>query len=167
MICSLLNVTIINVRLFKLNVIIEVNYYILTISIIINKIMQKIIVTGGLGFIGSNLIELLIHKKFKVINVDKVTYSSNFYNTKEYKKNPNYIFIKCDLNNKNKLSKIIFKYKPIGIFNLAAETHVDRSIDGPESFIRSNILGVFNLLEIFRKYSKTNKKTKLIHISTD
>ena len=129
--------------------------------------MKNIIITGGLGFIGSNLIQLLIYKKFKVINIDKVTYSSNFYNTKEYKNNPNYKFIKCDLNNKNKLSKIIFKYKPIGIFNLAAETHVDRSIDGPESFIRSNILGVFNLLEIFRKYSITNKKTKLIHISTD
>jgi dTDP-glucose 4,6-dehydratase len=129
--------------------------------------MRKIIVTGGLGFIGSNLIELLIYKKFKVINIDKVTYSSNFYNTKEYKKSSNYKFIKCDLNDKNKLSKIIFKYKPVCIFNLAAETHVDRSIDGPKSFINSNILGVFNLLEVFRKYSKKNKKTKLIHISTD
>jgi len=129
--------------------------------------MQKIIVTGGLGFIGSNLIELLILKKFKVINIDKVTYSSNFYNTKEYLGNSNYEFIKCDLNNKNKLNKIIFKHKPIGIFNLAAETHVDRSIDSPKSFIDSNFVGVFNLLEIFRRYSISNKKTKLIHISTD
>jgi len=129
--------------------------------------MKNIIVTGGLGFIGSNLIELLIHKKYKVINIDKVTYSSNFYNTNEYLKNSKYKFIKCDLNNKNKLSKIIFKHKPIGIFNLAAETHVDRSIDSPESFINSNIVGVFNLLEIFKKYSKSNKKAKLIHISTD
>ena len=129
--------------------------------------MQKIIVTGGLGFIGSNLIKLLILKKFKVINIDKVTYSSNFYNTKEYLKNSNYEFIKCDLNNKNKLNKIIYKYKPIGIFNLAAETHVDRSIDNPKSFINSNIVGVFNLLEIFKNYSKKNKKVRLIHISTD
>ena len=129
--------------------------------------MRKIIVTGGLGFIGSNLIELLIDKKFEVINLDKVTYSSNFYNTKDFTKSSKYKFIKCDLNNKNKLSKVIFKYKPICIFNLAAETHVDRSIDGPESFIKSNILGVFNLLEIFKKFSKINKKTKLIHISTD
>jgi dTDP-glucose 4,6-dehydratase len=129
--------------------------------------MKNIIVTGGLGFIGSNLIELLIHKKFKVINMDKVTYSSNFYNTNEYLNSSNYKFIKCDLNNKNKLSKIIFKHKPIAIFNLAAETHVDRSIDSPESFINSNIVGVFNLLEIFKKYSKSNKKAKLIHISTD
>jgi len=129
--------------------------------------MHKIIVTGGLGFIGSNLIELLINKNFNVINIDKVTYSSNFYNTREYVKNKNYKFIKCDLNDKSKLNKIIFKYKPIGIFNLAAETHVDRSIDGPEGFINSNIIGVFNLLEIFKKYSKKNKKCKLIHISTD
>ena len=129
--------------------------------------MHKIIVTGGLGFIGSNLIELLLNKKFKVINIDKVTYSSNFYNTKDYLKNKNYRFIKCDLNNKAKLKKIIFKNKPNGIFNLAAETHVDRSIDGPEAFIQSNILGVFNLLEVFREYSKQDKKSKLIHISTD
>ena len=129
--------------------------------------MRKIIVTGGLGFIGSNLIELLINKKFEVINLDKVTYSSNFYNTKGFTNSSKYRFIKCDLNDKNKLSKVIFRYKPICIFNLAAETHVDRSIDGPESFIKSNILGVFNLLEIFKKFSKINKKTKLIHISTD
>ncbi len=129
--------------------------------------MHKIIVTGGLGFIGSNLIELLLSKKFKIINIDKVTYSSNFYNTRDFKKNPNYKFIKCDLNDKTKLNKIIFTHKPIGIFNLAAETHVDRSIDEPESFINSNIVGVFNLLEIFKRYSKINKKTRLIHISTD
>jgi dTDP-glucose 4,6-dehydratase len=129
--------------------------------------MKKIIVTGGLGFIGSNLIELLLKKNFNVINIDKVTYSSNFYNTQDFSKNTRYRFIKCDLNNKSKLNKIIFKYKPICIFNLAAETHVDRSIDGPESFIKSNILGVFNLLEIFRKFSKKNIKTRLIHISTD
>ena len=129
--------------------------------------MKRIIITGGLGFIGSNLIQLLLKKKFNVINVDKVTYSSNFYNTREFLNNPNYKFLKCDLNNKSKLNKIIFKSKPICIFNLAAETHVDRSIDGPDEFIKSNILGVFNLLEIFKKYSKKNKKTRLIHISTD
>ena len=128
--------------------------------------MKKVIVTGGLGFIGSNLIELLLEKKYKVINIDKNTYSSNFYNVKEFKKNKNYSFIKCDIANR-KLAKIINKHKPIGIFNLAAETHVDRSIDGPESFIQSNIIGVFNILEIFRKFSVKNKKSRLIHISTD
>jgi len=127
--------------------------------------MKKIIVTGGLGFIGSNLIELLLKKKYFVINVDKVTYSSNFYNTREYVKNKNYKFIKIDIANKN-LKKIIFKYKPACIFNLAAETHVDRSIDKPDDFIKSNIVGVYNLLECFREFSKKHK-TKLVHISTD
>ena len=129
--------------------------------------MQKIIVTGGLGFIGSNLIKLLIKKNYFIINIDKVNYASNFYNTKDFSKNKNYIFIRLDINNKTKLMKIFKKYKPVAIFNLAAETHVDRSIDGPAEFIRSNIVGVFNLLESFREYTKKNKNTKLIHISTD
>jgi len=128
--------------------------------------MKKIIVTGGLGFIGSNLIELLLKKNYFIINVDKVTYSSNFYNTKTFKNNKKYKFIKCDINSK-KIEQIFIKYKPVGIFNLAAETHVDRSIDSPKSFIDSNILGVYNILEIFRRFSKKNKKTKLVHISTD
>ena len=127
---------------------------------------KKIIVTGGLGFIGSNLIEMLIKKQFYVINIDNVSYSSNFYNVKMYS-NKNYKFIKCDINNKNQLINIFNKYKPVGIFNLAAETHVDRSIDNPKVFIDSNIYGVFNLLEALRFYLKKNIKTKLIHISTD
>jgi dTDP-glucose 4,6-dehydratase len=129
--------------------------------------MKKIIVTGGLGFIGSNLIELLIKKKFNVLNIDNKSYSSNVYNTKSYYKSPNYKFIKCDLNNKSKLIEIIFKFKPTCIFNLAAETHVDRSIDAPENFVKSNILGVFILLEVFKKYYNKNRKTRLVHISTD
>ena len=127
--------------------------------------MKKIIVTGGLGFIGSNLIDLLISKNYYVINIDKVTYSSNFYNIREYKNSKNYKFLKCDIKDK-KIRNILFKYKPAAIFNLAAETHVDRSIDSPESFIQSNIVGVFNLLECFKKFSKSHK-SKLIHISTD
>ena len=127
--------------------------------------MKKVIVTGGLGFIGSNLIELLLKKKFFVINIDKITYSSNFYNTQEYKKSKNYRFIKCDIKDK-KIKHILIKYKPNCIFNLAAETHVDRSIDNPHDFIQSNIVGVYNLLECFKNFS--NKfKSKLIHISTD
>jgi len=129
--------------------------------------MNKIVVTGGLGFIGSNLIDLLIKNGFFVLNIDKVSYASNFYNTLNFKNNKNYKYLKLNINNKNKLIKIFAKYKPIGIFNLAAETHVDRSIDSPDQFINSNILGTFNLLEAFRKYSKKNKKSKLIHISTD
>ena len=127
--------------------------------------MKKIIVTGGLGFIGSNLIDLLLKKNYKVLNIDKITYSSNFYNTKEFSKSRNYKFIKCDINNK-KIYNILKKYKPICVYNLAAETHVDRSIDNPDNFIRSNIVGVFNLLECFKKFTK-KLKIKLIHISTD
>jgi len=127
--------------------------------------MKKIIVTGGLGFIGSNLIELLIKKNYFVINIDKITYSSNFYNTKDFVKLNNYKFIKLDIKNK-KIKDIFLKYKPIAIFNLAAETHVDRSIDNPNIFIQSNIVGVYNLLESFKVFSRKNK-SKLIHISTD
>ena len=127
--------------------------------------MKKIIVTGGLGFIGSNLIELLLNKNYSVLNIDKVTYSSNFYNVKDFENSKKYKFIKLDINDKN-LIKIFNTYKPSGIFNLAAETHVDRSIDNPKNFIKSNIVGVYNLLECFKEYSK-KYKSKLVHISTD
>ena len=123
--------------------------------------MQKIIVTGGLGFIGSNLINIL-QKKYFIINIDKVSYASNHNNIDPYIKN--YKFYKQDINNKIFIQNILKKYKPSIIFNLAAETHVDRSIDGPSSFIESNIIGVFNLLEAIRGY---NNQIKLIHVSTD
>ena len=126
--------------------------------------MKKIVVTGGSGFIGSNLIKFLLKKKYFVINIDCLKYSANPYNTKNLNKNKNYVFFKLDLNNKNKIVKILKKYKPEGIFNLAAETHVDRSIDNPYNFIHSNILGTYNLLESILKYKK---KIKLVHISTD
>ena len=129
--------------------------------------MKKIIVTGGLGFIGSNLIKLLIKKNYYVINVDKVNYASNFYNTKDFSNKKNYKFVRLDINNRFKLKKILKFHKPIAIFNLAAETHVDRSIDSPKNFIESNIFGVFNLLEVFREFTKKKIKSKLIHISTD
>ena len=114
--------------------------------------MKKIIVTGGSGFIGSNLVNFLIKKKYFVINIDKLTYSSNKLET-NYRNKKNYKFIKLDINNK-KLTKIIQKYKPSAIFNLAAETHVDRSIDKPKNFIHTNIYGIFNLLESLRFLNK-------------
>ena len=126
---------------------------------------KNIIVTGGLGFIGSNLIELLLKKKYTVLNIDKITYSSNFYNVKNFKFLKNYKFIKCDIGDK-KIKNILFKFKPKCIFNLAAETHVDRSIDDPKKFINTNIVGVYNLLENFKEFTK-KYNSKLIHISTD
>jgi dTDP-glucose 4,6-dehydratase len=129
--------------------------------------MHTILVTGGLGFIGSNLIRILLKKNYRVINVDKISYASNFYNTKEFSKNKKYSFIKSNIQNKKKIDYLFKKFRPTGIFNLAAETHVDRSIDGPKSFIDSNIYGTYNILECFKRYSKINTKAKLIHISTD
>jgi dTDP-glucose 4,6-dehydratase len=130
--------------------------------------MKKVIVTGGSGFIGSNLIKYLLKKKYFVINIDKLSYSAQPLNVKSILRNKNYIFFKTDINNRNKLIKIFNKYKPDGIFNLAAETHVDRSIDKPDNFIKSNFLGVYNLLESISYYEKKNKKKiKLVHVSTD
>ena len=124
--------------------------------------MKTVIVTGGLGFIGSNLIKILNKKKYFVINVDKATYASNFKNIPINIKN--YQFYKQDINNKNFLKKILQTYKPSIIFNLAAETHVDRSIENPSNFINTNILGVFNILEALREHKQN---TKLVHVSTD
>ncbi len=130
--------------------------------------MEKIIVTGGSGFIGSNLVKYLLKQKYFVINIDKLSYSAHPLNVKKFLKNKNYIFFKTDLNNRNKLIEIFNKYKPVGVFNLAAETHVDRSIDAPNNFIKSNFLGVYNLLEAILFYERKNKKKiKLVHVSTD
>ena len=97
-----------------------------------------------------------------------MSYSSNPYNLKQINKNRRYKFIKQDINNKKEIYKILNKFKPVCIFNLAAETHVDRSIDSPENFIKSNIVGVYSLLEAINKYLKKNKKKmKLVHVSTD
>ena len=124
--------------------------------------MKTIFVTGGLGFIGSNLINILSKKKYFIINIDKVNYASNFNNIRNNIKN--YRFYQRDINDQNFIKTILNKYNPSLIFNVAAETHVDRSIDSPKQFIDSNIFGVFNLLEAIRKFKK---EIKLIHVSTD
>ncbi len=125
--------------------------------------MKRFIVTGGCGFIGSNLIHLLIKKNCKVLNIDSLSYAAQKYNLKDVKKS-NYTFVKADINNKKKILQILKKFRPIGIFNLAADTHVDRSIDDSFNFIKNNILGVYNLLEAIKDYKK---KVRLVHISTD
>ena len=128
--------------------------------------MKTAIVTGGLGFIGSNLIKTLIKNNYFIINIDRVAYSSNFKNIPCDIKN--YKFYKLDINQQDKFKDILKKYHPNKIFNLAAETHVDRSIENPKNFIKSNILGVFSILESLKTYKKfSKKKIKLIHISTD
>ena len=130
--------------------------------------MKKFIVTGGSGFIGSNLVKFLLSKNYFVINIDKLSYSANPYNLKQVIGNKNYRFFKQDINNQTQIFDILKRFKPDGIFNLAAETHVDRSIDDPKNFINNNILGVYNLLEALNMYAKKNKKKiKLIHVSTD
>ena len=125
--------------------------------------MKRFIVTGGCGFIGSNLIHLLIKKNCKVLNIDSLSYAAQKYNLKDVKKS-NYTFVKADINNKKKILQILKEFRPIGIFNLAADTHVDRSIDNSFNFIKNNILGVYNLLEAIKMQ---NKKIRLVHISTD
>jgi dTDP-glucose 4,6-dehydratase len=135
--------------------------------------MKKYLITGGAGFIGSSLIRnLLCNYDCEVLNIDKLTYAGNLESLVEIENNSSYIFKKVDISNKDKLEAIFFDYQPDYIMHLAAESHVDRSIDSPEVFLITNILGTFNMLEVTRKYfysldGQKAENFRFHHISTD
>jgi dTDP-glucose 4,6-dehydratase len=125
---------------------------------------MKILVTGGLGFIGSNLIRYMLkeHKDFEVINLDKMSIGSNERNLRDLEEDERYRFIKGDILDFGLVSELIKKVD--AVINLAAETHVDRSIANPRSFLESNTIGTFNILEAARIY---NPRIRILHMSTD
>ena len=118
---------------------------------------MKILVTGGSGFIGSNLVRLLVEEKgCEVINLDKLTYAGNAESLADLEGNPNYHFEKVDISALSpQLSDLFHKHQPDAVMHLAAESHVDRSIDGPGEFIQTNIVGTFNLLQASLAYWKS------------
>ena len=131
--------------------------------------MKNVLVTGGCGFIGSNFVKILLDNDtdyFPII-LDSLTYAGNKENLDNIK-NDNYEFIKGNICDESLVNNLFIKYNFEGIFHFAAESHVDRSIDGPKEFINTNIIGTYNLLEISRKYfSKQSSNFRFIHISTD
>jgi dTDP-glucose 4,6-dehydratase len=134
---------------------------------------MKILITGGAGFIGSALIRYLInHTEHAVINVDKLTYAGNLDSLADIENNSRYHFEQIDICNRDGIDRLLTHYQPDAIMHLAAESHVDRSIDGPAEFIETNIIGTYTLLEAARSYWSslpTDKKNtfRFHHISTD
>ena len=134
---------------------------------------MSILVTGAAGFIGSNFVLNWLEKnKEKVIAFDKLTYAGNLENLKSVEKKSNYEFVKGDISDSNLVADLLKKYQPRAIINFAAESHVDRSIHGPDDFIQTNIIGTYKLLEEARSFfnilSEDNKKQfRFLHVSTD
>lgn len=134
---------------------------------------MRIIVTGGAGFIGSAVCRLLIRKgNCKVLNLDKLTYAADLRSLNSISENPNYSFTKEDICNGPQIAKLFETFQPTAVIHLAAESHVDRSIDGPAEFMKTNILGTFSLLEAARAYfyglnAVERSQFRFVHVSTD
>ncbi|AWW34034.1 dTDP-glucose 4,6-dehydratase [Mannheimia varigena] len=134
---------------------------------------MKILVTGGAGFIGSAVVRYIInHTQDTVINVDKLTYAGNLESLASVENDPRYHFEQVDICASGQIAAVFCKYQPDVVMHLAAESHVDRSIDGPAAFIETNIIGTYTLLEVARHYwgklpSEKKAKFRFHHISTD
>lgn len=132
-----------------------------------------ILVTGGAGFIGSAVVRHIINNTSdSVVNLDKLTYAGNLENLTEVSNSERYTFEQVDICNRNELDRVFAQYKPDAVMHLAAESHVDRSIDGPADFIETNIVGTYTLLEAARNYWNTlpgfkKQQFRFHHISTD
>lgn len=124
--------------------------------------MKTILVTGGAGFIGSNFVKLMLEKypEYKIINIDTLTYAGNLENLKDIDGNPNYEFIKVDIRDRDKVEEIFQNNEITSVVNFAAESHVDRSIEEPEVFLTTNIIGTQVLLDTAKKFWKVNPKDK-------
>ncbi len=132
--------------------------------------MKHILITGGAGFIGSHVVRLFVNKypNYKIINLDKLTYAGNLDNLKDVETAPNYTFVKGDICDYQFIKEVIFKYKITDVIHLAAESHVDRSIENPFEFAQTNVMGTLSLLQATKDYWKTDFKGKrFYHISTD
>lgn len=132
----------------------------------------RILITGGAGFIGSAVVRMAIAKGHTILNIDKLTYAANLQNLNEIKEHQNYSFMRADICDAKSLNDIFASYKPDAVLHLAAETHVDRSIDGPDAFIKTNIVGTYNLLIAARYYfeklpKEIKEKFRFHHVSTD
>ena len=134
---------------------------------------QTIIVTGGAGFIGANFVLAWVKQGLgKVINLDKLTYAGNLENLRDIQHDPDHIFKRGNISDRNLIAKLLAEYRPCAVINFAAESHVDRSIHGPEDFIQTNIVGTFHLLEEVRAYwsglrEEDKNAFRFLHVSTD
>lgn len=134
---------------------------------------MKLMITGGAGFIGSAVIRLLIKEsKYSILNVDKLTYAGNLESLVDVVDHPSYHFEKSDICDRKAITRLLKQFRPDAIMHLAAESHVDRSIDGPADFIQTNIVGTYRLLEMARSYwngldMEGKTKFRFHHVSTD